>query len=69
MDAGAEKTQRGGGAGGREVYLTYMSWRQQEEVNGRGMSTGEGFFFFFSSDWGDVTLSVAGSSTLWREDP
>lgn len=25
VDAGAEKTQRGGGAGVREVYLTYMS--------------------------------------------
>ncbi len=25
--------------------------------------------FFSSLNWGDVTLSVAGSSTLWRESP
>lgn len=38
----------------------------KRRVNRRGMSTGEGVF---SSDRGDVNLSDAGSSTLWREDP
>lgn len=67
MDAAAEKTERGGGAV-REGGISHLY--VIETVKG-GEREGNEYrrCFFFSLNWGDVTLSVAGSSTLWRESP
>lgn len=68
VDAEAEKTQRGGGAGGREGGVSHL-YVMETARGGEREGNEYGRCFFFPLNWGDVTLSVAGSWTLWREGP